>query len=220
MTKAIFIDYTGTLMNEESRYAMQIASLIAENSSVKDIREVIGIWWGLIKKFEAESYLDHYITEDEILLKMLEVLRIEYGFSTDEDAFVDIVHKFWTKSPAFDDVAEFFGKCPLPIYVITNNDEKYINVFLDDNGLKCEGVIYGDMVRAYKPHREIFNKALEICGCKADEVIHVGDSVASDVEGAKSAGIRPILLDRKGKADVGADYIVCRSLGEVLRYIC
>ena len=54
-------------------------------------------------------------------------------------------------------------------------------------------------MKAYKPHRELFEKALEVSGCKADEVVHVGDSLSSDAKGAQAAGITPILIDRSGK---------------------
>ena len=60
-----------------------------------------------------------------------------------------------------------------------------------------------NMVNAYKPHREIFEKALEISGCRADKVIHIGDSVTSDGNGAFNTGITPILLDRRGAIKAG-----------------
>ena len=41
--------------------------------------------------------------------------------------------------------------------------------------------------------------ALERAGLTAEEVIHVGDSLDSDVLGAKNVGIEPILVDRAGK---------------------
>lgn len=48
--------------------------------------------------------------------------------------------------------------------------------------------------------------------------MHIGDSVASDVMGAASAGIRPLLLDRRGKgAPEGVE--VVRTLNEALGWI-
>ena len=85
---------------------------------------------------------------------------------------------------------------------------------MDDNDLHPAGIICGDMARAYKPHRELLEKALEVSGCKAEEVIHVGDSVASDVKGAQSAGIRPILLDRTGTKTVPGVTVI-QSLAEL-----
>ena len=101
-------------------------------------------------------------------------------------------------APAFPDSAEFFEKCRVPIYVISNNGLSYVEEGMRDKDLHPAGIICGDMVRAYKPHREIFQKALEVSGLGPEEVIHIGDSVTSDVAGAAAAGITALLLDRKG----------------------
>ena len=71
------------------------------------------------------------------------------------------------------------------------------------------------MVKAYKPHREIFEKALEFSGYAPHEVIHIGDSVISDVNGAFDTGIIPCLFDRSGTKK-SEKYMVCSSLIEVL----
>ncbi len=69
-----------------------------------------------------------------------------------------------------------------------------------------------------KPHRELFDKALEVSGCNADEVLHIGDSYGSDVLGARAAGIRPVLVQRtKGKSY--DDVMVVHDLSEVLPLI-
>ena len=45
----------------------------------------------------------------------------------------------------------------------------------------------------------MFEVALKTTGFKASEVIHIGDSLNSDVYGASNVGIRAILLNRFGK---------------------
>lgn len=47
-----------------------------------------------------------------------------------------------------------------------------------------------------KPHRRIFEWALEQAGVSPDEVIHVGDHIDADVEGARGVGIGAVLIDR------------------------
>ncbi len=47
-----------------------------------------------------------------------------------------------------------------------------------------------------KPHPNLFRRALELAGVDADAVVHVGDSYAEDVEGARAVGIRAVLIDR------------------------
>ena len=53
-------------------------------------------------------------------------------------------------------------------------------------------------VRSEKPDPHIFNYALAAVGVSAKEVVHVGDTYGADIVGAKSVGIRSILLDRDG----------------------
>ncbi|MSP79165.1 MAG: HAD family hydrolase [Dehalococcoidia bacterium] len=49
-----------------------------------------------------------------------------------------------------------------------------------------------------KPHPAIFREALRRAGVEPKEAMHVGDQVASDVQGALGVGMHPILIDRYG----------------------
>ena len=57
-----------------------------------------------------------------------------------------------------------------------------------------------------KPDPRIFALALDRLGVTAAESAHVGDSVRHDVEGARNAGLTPVLIDRLGTAPEG-DYL-------------
>ena len=50
-----------------------------------------------------------------------------------------------------------------------------------------------------KPHRSIFEAALDRARVKADEAMMVGDSFKHDIEGALNAGWRAVLLRRSGE---------------------
>lgn len=214
MTKAVFIDYTGTIIREDNEYVIKAAKLVASNSTLPDPAETLKRWWKLIKNLENQSYKENFLTEEEIMVKAFESFQKEYSINVEPEVFYSLVHQAWSKAPVFEDVPSFFDRCKLPIYIITNNATEDVNAFLSDNGLQCAGIISGNMVRAYKPHREIFEKALEISGCGPEEVIHIGDSVTSDVKGALGVGITPYLLDRRGKEKSG-EYQICSSLDEI-----
>ena len=49
-----------------------------------------------------------------------------------------------------------------------------------------------------KPGRRIFDLALAECGCGPEQVVHVGDSLPSDILGAIGMGIRSVWLNRDG----------------------
>ena len=54
-----------------------------------------------------------------------------------------------------------------------------------------------------KPDKRLYLKAAEIAGYSPEEIMHVGDSYELDVVGARSAGMRAVLLDRSGKLPSG-----------------
>ncbi|HEX2883911.1 MAG TPA: HAD-IA family hydrolase [Candidatus Limnocylindria bacterium] len=70
-----------------------------------------------------------------------------------------------------------------------------------------------------KPHPGIFAWALEQAGVSPAEVLHVGDHVDADVEGARGMGIEGVLIDRAQRYrpdDVPDRVPVIRSLAELL----
>ena len=123
-----------------------------------------------------------------------------------------------SNAPVFPDASTFFGQCPVPIYIITNNGLPYMERALRRNGLKAAGVVSADAARAYKPHREIFDEALRISGCTPSEVTHIGDSYDTDVVGSRGAGIRPVLLLR-GRARRHDDVDAADGLEQVLELV-
>jgi putative hydrolase of the HAD superfamily len=71
--------------------------------------------------------------------------------------------------------------------------------------------------RYMKPHPAIFQAALERMRVRPDEAIMVGDSVSHDIEGARRAGMRGVLLARDGPVPpVSKDVVTIRSLRELL----
>ncbi len=87
----------------------------------------------------------------------------------------------------------------LKLVVVSNWDCSLPDV-LERIGLASllDGVVASASVGARKPSREIFDRGLAIAGTR--DAIHVGDGIVEDVEGARAAGIEPILLRRDGRA--------------------
>jgi putative hydrolase of the HAD superfamily len=79
-----------------------------------------------------------------------------------------------------------------------------------------EVVVGVDSCGKGKPSREIFDCALDRLHISPDEAIFVGDSIRCDYEGAKNAGIRPVLINREGN-ETRAKSI--RNLNDVMGYL-
>ena len=77
-----------------------------------------------------------------------------------------------------------------------------------------DGVVTSAQVGALKPSPAIFKQALVVAGVRPEQAVHVGDSLEEDVEGARRAGIEPILLRRDGRPAPG-DVRTISSLSEL-----
>jgi N-acylneuraminate-9-phosphatase len=62
-------------------------------------------------------------------------------------------------------------------------------------------IIIGGQEPEQKPARSIFDKALELANCKAHEAIHVGDSLAADIAGARNSGITSVWIQHQQPLD-------------------
>jgi putative hydrolase of the HAD superfamily len=77
-----------------------------------------------------------------------------------------------------------------------------------------ETLVVSDIVGLHKPDPRIFDIALEALGASAVWTVYVGNDHKDDVQGARAAGITPILLDREGQHDA-PDCVCIHSLEEL-----
>jgi putative hydrolase of the HAD superfamily len=79
-----------------------------------------------------------------------------------------------------------------------------------------DAVVFCTDVGWRKPHPAPFRRALEILDTSADEAVFVGDDPVWDVEGARNAGLRPILLAAPNQQSNPAQVTIAASLPDVL----
>ena len=66
-------------------------------------------------------------------------------------------------------------------------------------------IVISDSVDWRKPHPNIFKAFLDLSNAKAEEAVYIGDEVATDVRGARSMGIRTVLLAKEGTVNMTED---------------
>jgi putative hydrolase of the HAD superfamily len=85
-------------------------------------------------------------------------------------------------------------------------------------GEEVAAIVDSTIIGHAKPDPEIFRVAMGRVGVEASAVVHVGDFVAADVEGAKRAGITPIHLDPP-RACRSADHRHVRTLAGLWHHV-
>jgi putative hydrolase of the HAD superfamily len=85
--------------------------------------------------------------------------------------------------------------------VVVSNWDVSLHDVLERTHLRplLDAVITSAEFGAAKPDPAIFAHALELAGARPAEAVHAGDDVDADVEGARAAGIEPVLVARDGE---------------------
>ena len=78
-----------------------------------------------------------------------------------------------------------------------------------DLARRFDFILDSHVVGVEKPRPEIFRMALERAGVEAREAVFVGDSYATDIAGARTAGLRGVLFDDVGVYDHSGDQLDC-----------
>ena len=81
---------------------------------------------------------------------------------------------------------------------LVSNGQRDLDEFARHHGLDVDACVGSLRHGHVKPHRSIFDAALEALAAEPQDAAMVGDSYADDIEGARALGMRAILLDRDG----------------------
>ena len=197
--KALFVDFYGTIVHEDGEVIKKITDIIQKTGVAEDKSEIDSFWWKDFQTMFQNSYGDTFETQRALEEKSLVHTLAKFQSTADAKELSNLMFEHWVKPPIFEDSKEFFEKSPLPIYIVSNIDTDDINLAIEYHNLKPAGVFTSEDARAYKPRRELFELALEKTGLAPEEVIHIGDSISSDVKGASALGIHTLWLNRFGK---------------------
>jgi putative hydrolase of the HAD superfamily len=200
MTRAVFLDALGTLVELEPPWVALRARVPAE---VGDERLVAAV------RAEMEYYREHaHEGRDAASLADLRercarVLSrgLEVEVSAEELVEAVRMNAYPDAVPALTGLRER----GLRLAAVSNWDCSLGRV-LERCGLAelLDGAVSSAEAGARKPDPAIFGAALALVGCEPAEALHVGDTREEDLDGARAAGIRALLLDRGGDGDISS----------------
>ena len=211
MIKAIFFDFWGTLI-ENGVFP----------SPVKQVRFLLDIdmeFPEYIQKFEEILMLKEYENLNDAFTEVCKDFKIK-----PETEKIEKVVGMWNKN-------KFFAK-PYPdtkntleklkekykLILVSNTDCFSVKEVSEKYGLDgyFDKIFFSYEVGKLKTHPDFFKNVLKKLKLKKEEVIMVGDSLQSDMKPAEEAGIRSILVDRRGKREYKEKI---RYLSEIPRLI-
>ena len=120
---------------------------------------------------------------------------------TAAEDFLALTNQYFRLIPgAYEAVRELAKHYPL---TLLSNGFKEVQYYkLAKSGLKdCfQHILISEEVGYNKPQREIFEYALRLNGVSADQAVMIGDSLTSDIQGAKNASIDQIWITNSNSA--------------------
>lgn len=200
MTQAVFLDFYGTIVHEDGEIVQRISQEIVDTGRAASPAEVSAYWWGTFQRACLCACGDNFATQRELETRSLADTIRHFDSSANVEKWSRTMFAHWQRPPLFPEAREFFARCPVPIYIVSNIDRKDIQEAIRFHALGPRSVFTSEDARAYKPNRVLFQHALAAVGLAPGDVLHIGDSLTSDVRGAADCGIPALWLNRSRRA--------------------
>lgn len=216
--QGIFLDFYGTVVHEYGAETWEVIDRVYKCGRGQSQDEVLAYWWRVYSQLLNQAWGENFAKQLVIAEEAFRQTLDHFQGQEDPADLCRVMAQYWSKPQLYPDAAEFFHNCPLPIFLITNCDNIYIDAAVANLGLKPQAIFTSEDARATKPNPGIFQYALDHSGLAPGEVLHIGDSLTSDVQGATALGLDALWLNRKnqpipqGVADV-------TSLTQAIEYI-
>ena len=203
----LLIDFYGTIAAGD-REAVEAACLrIVDACGLSIAPAAFAILWSE-RYFAtlAESNHAAFRTLYECEIASLRETLAGFGQYPDPAPFVVDLEEYWHNPPIHEDAIEFLHELDIPVCCVSNADSKPLLSAIARHQLRFDVVVSSEAVRCYKPDPAIFRHALRTLGVRPDRVLHVGDSLHSDIAGAAGLGIAATWICREDRIhDIGED---------------
>jgi 2-haloacid dehalogenase/putative hydrolase of the HAD superfamily len=187
----LFLDLYGTLTAGDRDAVHATCQRIVDDLDLALSESELAAHWGR-RFFELieQSNHDAFQTLLECERRSLLATAADLAVDIDPAPYVQILEDYWRTPPLHADVVDALAKIRAPICIVSNADHAAAMSAIIHNRLSFDHVVTSEAVRSYKPDAGIFDAALETTGWRRGHVMHLGDSLHSDVGGARLAGIR------------------------------
>ena len=228
--KAVFLDWDDTIGDFHGAADLALAQMYEKyqlNRYFASLDEFVGLYkphnLELWAKYGEDKVTKEYLSLDRFLFPLMhgslypngetaQVVRLAMTLSDD---FLALTTAHFSLLPGAEEIVRYLAE-KYPLTIVTNGFVEVQYEKFDKSGLKdyFSHIVLSEEVGCQKPNPRIFEEALRLNGLSADEVVMVGDSWYSDIQGAINAGIDQIWVTDKLSDDCAPTYVV-KSLDEI-----
>jgi putative hydrolase of the HAD superfamily len=209
--RAVFFDAGETLLAPEPSFSRRIHRVVTDQGEVVEEAAVTAAFAAVLRRVVWPNTWGDEAGQRAFWTGFYQDVLTEMGSRGDHAHLASALYESFTDPasyklfpdtlPVLDDLA----RRGLTLGVVSNW-EPWLGEVLRLQGIhdRFATVAISGVLGVSKPDPAIFHAALEGAGVAAPETVFVGDSPSADVEGARAAGLRPVLLDRHGRFPDGA----------------
>ena len=235
--KAVFLDWDDTIGDFHGAADLALAQMYEKyqlDRYFASLDEFVGLYkphnLELWAKYGEDKVTKEYLSLDRFLFPLMhgslypngetaQVIRLAMTMSDD---FLALTTAHFSLLPGAEEIVRYLAE-KYPLTIVTNGFIEVQYEKFDKSGLRdCFAhIVLSEEVGCQKPNPRIFEEALRMNGLQAEDVVMLGDSWNSDIQGAINAGIDQIWI-RKSKDPLpegqSATYLV-QSLSEVMEIL-
>ena len=194
--KAVLFDFWGTLA-ENGTYSPTKGTMSILRLPI-DFKE-------FIVKFEEALFTKSFDSQEDAFKAVCEAFNVE-----PLPVVISKLIGLWNKNKLFakpyPETTEVLQKLKdkgIKLAIVSNTHQGSVEEVLEKHDLKK---YFDEVVLSYKEgklkqHGDLYGVALEKLGVSKDEALVIGDSIETDIEGAKAAGVKGFLIDRRGRRE-------------------
>ncbi len=206
--RGVAFDAVGTLIEPWPTVAVAYAEAAARQRCVLDVGMIRDRFARAFAAVEGEA--DGLTTDEDrerdrwrtiVAAVLPEVPDVGRAFDELWDHFGQSAS--WRAFPDAEAALDALRAVGIATIVASNFDGRLRGVLAGLPGLEhlAEGAVTSTGVGHRKPHPAFYRAACAAIGLPAGSVVYVGDDPAHDLEGPRAAGLRSLLLDRRGRHD-------------------
>jgi putative hydrolase of the HAD superfamily len=205
--RAVFFDAVGTLLFPDPP-AAEIYSRVAERHGLDIAAAVVRerFWAAYQAEEEVDRAAGWVTSEVREAMRWRRIVSDSLAGVRDPDScFHELFHHFarpdaWSLNPRANAVLKGILERGIDVGMGSNYDARLLAVVAGHPELASlrDRVVISAQVGYRKPAREFYREIGRAAGCDPSEILFVGDDAENDYEGARSAGLKSVLLDSRG----------------------
>jgi 2-haloacid dehalogenase len=215
--RALVFDTFGTVVDWRTSITQEVEQLIARKHLQVDAAKFADAWRAGYAPAMAQVRSGQlpWTKLDGLHRMILDRLLKDFGIAGLSESEADQINRAWHRLRPWPDAVGGLTrlKKTFTIAPLSNGNISLMTDLAKHSGLPWDCILGAELVRHYKPDREVYLSAAEILDLKVDEVMmvaaHLGDLRAAKSLGLKTAFVaRPLEFGPDGKPDLRPDAAV------------